>query len=823
MILEKALQEINSRYTESITDLKLTGKIERAGEKDHVWYVFRTWTYKSQEYQQVVYGSWRSSDQHTINSWSASQEDKNFKKSYETHVREQNVALELEKQKKHKLCREKWLPIYDRAKPIIHDYLKLKNITEPFKARTDHNNVLLIPAYHPDKFVGVQRILMNPITGKFEKKFSSGIEISQAYCKLTDQESEFIYIAEGFATAATIQMAFPAQMVVCAFNANNLWKVSRTIRQLHPNAKIIIAADKDHSHTGEKEAKKACKMTSQCIYKMPKFPSENPSWTDFNDLMIVTSLKEIQDQLIPDPDEFIIVTPLGYLESDYFYTSTKNNQIIKISASGHKNNTNMLQLAPLSWWMKNYAVVDEESGKAVINWTQVTSDMLEKCQSEGLFNPEKIRGVGVWDDGGKFVINNGEKVFPIQNPLSSYHYQKLFKSEHELTNEMSQEQLDLLLTGLMNIKYKNPKDYFYLASWVMQAQVFSILPWRFHLWLTGQRGNGKSEIIKWVSQMVPNSLLTANATEAGIRQKVKNNAMAVCFDESEPESGRMERVIDLARQMNTNNEAKSLRGTVSGQVIESNTQCIFLMGSIQTANLNAADLSRFFVIEIEPPKGQTADEFDELSTIFKLSAQNRSELFTTAFNRIPSILSSINVCKRHFREKYRLESRLADQLSTAVSCFWAFSSDQSVTAEILDGVISSYNLVQSDYIESNQTSDSEDCYKFIMNTAPDIRDHRNIGTMLRMALNEAESNIKEKSTFYLEMLSSMGIKVIDSKSFFVAANSEKLKKAMNGKWTDYARILRRDKDWCIEPRKTLRIKEYNAGSVTMGLVLKMPE
>jgi putative DNA primase/helicase len=814
MILEKALQEINSRYSESISDLKLTGKIERAGDKDHVWYVFRSWTYKSNEYQQIVYGSWRHSDQHTINSWGHASEDKGFKKAYEKHVREENVKLELEKQKKHKECREKWLPIYDKATPAVHEYLQHKNITQAFKSKVDHNNVMMVPAYHPDRFVGVQRIMMNPMTGKFEKKFSSGIEISGAYCQLTDKQSEFIFIAEGFATAATIQMAFPKMMVVCAFNANNLWKVSRTMRHLYPDSKIIIAADKDQSNTGEKEARKACKMTPQCIFVLPTFPSSNPAWTDFNDLMIVTSLDEVKTQLTPNRDDFITVTPLGLLESDYFYTSTKNNQIIKISASGHKNSSNLLQLAPLTWWMKHYAVVDEETGKATINWTQVTSDLFEKCQTAGLFNPEKIRGIGVWSDSGHYVLNDGQKVLPAPAPSSQYHYQKLFKSEHALTRELDQDELDYLMTGFMNIRYKNPKDYFYLSAWVMQAQIFSVLPWRFHLWLTGQRGNGKSEIIKWCADLCPNSILTMNATASGIRQKIKNNAMPVCFDESEPDSSRMDQILELARQMNTNNEAQVLRGTVSGDAIANNTQCVFLMGSIQTANLNTADASRFFIIEIEPPKGQTADEFDELSTIFKLLAKDKQNLFTTAFKRIPAILSSINVCKRHFREKYRLESRLADQLSTATACFWAYSSAEPITTEIMDDIIQTYRLVDSEYITDNQTSDSEACIHDLMTMEIDQRDQKTLAFCLR--LMHKSNNVDD----IVRYVGSHGMRYFpEKKQLFIASNSDKISSKMK-KFPGYSRILSRDKSICVNPRTRQRVDGF--GNV-WGIVIQVAD
>lgn len=826
MIIENAIQEINNRYAEKITALTLDGKIHRSGDKDHVWYVGHTWEYKGNSYSQINYGSWRQGDQHTINSWDSSlNKDRNFIKNYKKHVQESNAKLEMEKQRKHKDCREKWKPIFARSTGgKLHSYLDYKGINDPYISRVDQNDVLLIPVYNSSGLVGVQRIFKNELTGKFEKRFSSGIEIEYGFCPLTKVSSEVIYVSEGFATAASIQMAFPTNQSVCVFNAGNIPKAIKELRKIKPDCRIVICADRDKNGVGEKYARQAQKQNANIVIRVPQFGIKNDAWSDFNDLHQFEGIDKVREQLAIDRLDFTELHCLGYMESEYYYSSSDNNQIIRISASGHSNVLNMLQLIPVEWWKKTYGIKDEESDNVIVPWKEVASKLMDQCRQAGLFNPEKVRGIGVWEDGSHFIVNNGQEILPKVNPISQYHYQKLVKSEHALSRELDQEELDYLLTGFMNIHYKNKKDYLYLSAWIIQAQIFSVLPWRFHLWLTGQRGNGKSEIVKWCSQLVPNSLLTMNATAAGIRQELKNNARAICFDESEPDSGRIDGIMELARQMSTNSEAKVLRGSAHGDAIRTNTQCLFLMGSIQTVNFNSADASRFFVVEITPPKDQTAEQFDELSTVFSLISKDKANLFTTAFNAIPSILSSINICKRHFRDHYRMESRLADQLSAAVACFWVYSSRKAITTAQLDDIVEAYGLIQSDYMESNQSQDSESCYHDIMNCNPDIRENKTLARIIEQVMvNQSKPDYGDgNSCQFTALLSSLGIRVLDKKKLFLASNSAKLKKIVP-KWSDYARILTRDKEYCIEPRKNCQIKGYNAGSVTKGIIIKMPE
>mgnify|MGYP002780885280 CR=1 FL=1 len=275
-IIEKALHEINTRFGENLTALVLDGKIQRGGKKDHVWYVGNEWTYNGQIYQSVKYGSWKQAGEYLVKSWDSEIEsNKNWRKKYQDHTREAKAALDLTRQEKQEKCRLKWTPIFNNAekgKPD-HEYLKLKGITELYTAKNPSGNILLVPAYNAVKgMVGVQRIFKDQdpeseTNGQWVKRFSSGIEIKGAFCPLKPfRNSEYCYVAEGFATAASIQLAFPDIPAICVFNAGNILPAIEHIRAINPKIKIMIAADKDQpDKKGEKAGEKYAILASASV------------------------------------------------------------------------------------------------------------------------------------------------------------------------------------------------------------------------------------------------------------------------------------------------------------------------------------------------------------------------------------------------------------------------------------------------------------------------------------------------------------------------------------------------------------------------------
>ncbi|HHP1622032.1 TPA: toprim domain-containing protein, partial [Klebsiella pneumoniae] len=61
------------------------------------------------------------------------------------------------------------------------------------------------------------------------------------------ESPETVIIAEGLATALSVHQMHPEALAVVAVDAGNLLSVAQLMRQKHPNARIIIAADNDQS------------------------------------------------------------------------------------------------------------------------------------------------------------------------------------------------------------------------------------------------------------------------------------------------------------------------------------------------------------------------------------------------------------------------------------------------------------------------------------------------------------------------------------------------------------------------------------------------
>src|SRR6185369_2333240 len=118
---------------------------------------------------------------------------------------------------------------------------------------------------------------------------------------LADAPDGPICIVEGYATGASVHQA-TGWATVCARNAGNLIPVAQSIRKLHPNRAIIIAADNDQfteGNPGITKATAAAKPISGTVV-YPQFSDESLEHkpTDWNDLHQLTGLAEVKRQIV---------------------------------------------------------------------------------------------------------------------------------------------------------------------------------------------------------------------------------------------------------------------------------------------------------------------------------------------------------------------------------------------------------------------------------------------------------------------------------------------------------------------------------------------
>jgi len=158
-----------------------------------------------------------------------------------------------------------------------HPYLAAKQV-EPFCLR-QFNDLLMVPLVDESGLVNIQFIQPDGT-----KRFYKGSKTKGVYCPIgTMEDASVLYIAEGWATGATVHMLTGAP-VACAMNAGNLLPVAMLMRAKYPNLHMCIAGDNDANatpNTGAIAAREAA-VAIHAEVMLPEFP-QGHSGTDWND------------------------------------------------------------------------------------------------------------------------------------------------------------------------------------------------------------------------------------------------------------------------------------------------------------------------------------------------------------------------------------------------------------------------------------------------------------------------------------------------------------------------------------------------------------
>ena len=175
--------------------------------------------------------------------------------AFARRMSEAKAARDAEQARKHEVAADVVDQIWSDcigASPD-HPYLRRKGIA-PHGARVTGDGRLVVPLYDAD---GTMASLQY-IDSDGGKLYHPGGQTGGKFWVLgLMDEPGSIYVAEGFATAATIHQA-TSRPVIVAYSASNLVPVTGTLRALHPVSDLVIVADHDKSGVGQRYAEQAC-------------------------------------------------------------------------------------------------------------------------------------------------------------------------------------------------------------------------------------------------------------------------------------------------------------------------------------------------------------------------------------------------------------------------------------------------------------------------------------------------------------------------------------------------------------------------------------
>jgi len=325
------------------------------------------------------------------------------------------------------------------------------------------------------------------------------------------------------------------------------------------------------------------------------------------------------DRLPPDCP----VAPLGVDGKAAYFVDTLG-QLIGVSTSewGKKILLQLFMMTPnyLEWAWPKF------SQKGGINGVEVDAAcacLLKAAGQRGLFQPiDRVRGRGAWtDDYGRLIWHSGDRLYVVDDGgLQSSppgEIDGLFYPTRPLTMEPWPEPVDheetpaqQIFADLCTWAWGRSLDPLIVLGGIGCMMVGGALPWRPHLFITGDKGVGKTELQRLVKRVLLSALHDCgNTTEAGVRQRLGLDTLPVYVDEMEAseDNRRVMAIVELARLASSGQ--RLFRGGADHKGIEFQARSTFFMSGIIPPPIKPQDKSRIVMVDLgklkdvgEPPR-----------------------------------------------------------------------------------------------------------------------------------------------------------------------------------------------------------------------------
>jgi putative DNA primase/helicase len=508
---------------------------------------------------------------------------------------------------------------------------------------------------------------------------------------------------------------------------------------------------------------------------------------------------------------------LGHDMGTFYYLSHASRQVVELNSRGH-NKIDLLQLAPLDWWMRMFPGKDDD---AAVNWLFAANSLIQHSLRR-VFDPADIRGRGSWLDNGTVVYHAGDCLMVRNMPhaLSSWQsefvYQRAKRIKVEPVPPAGARDAARLIELTRCLNLKNPIDHLLLAGWLVCAPICGVLDWRPHIWITGPSGSGKTWLIERIIRPLLGNMalyVQSNTTEAGIRQSLGCDALPVMFDEAETENQRdlqrFQQILILARQASRDSGGRIVKGTAGGQAQAFHVRSSFCFSSIGVAATQRADLSRITALELFKRHGEdAAAQWDTLIAHWEATAAS-AEWCAAIRNRAIDLAETIaanahtfaTACTRHLGAQ-----RDGDQIGALLAGAFALTSGRKITPEQAAEWCAKQDW--STFAQNESDMDEKQCLACLLSGLVEHDDggrrvRRSIGEIITIALDHKRPDHERKTA--RETLERHGVG-IRRDGIDVSNSLSELKRifadtTFAGKWSDQLKRL--------DGAKTLAASHFN--------------
>lgn len=421
------------------------------------------------------------------------------------------------------------------------------------------------------------------------------------------------------------------------------------------------------------------------------------------------------------------ICPLGFDKGTYYYLPATTCQITAIGASNHNKQT-LLGLASMRWFSRHFTRLTQ-AGNPTTDWVAAADALLRACEKRGVFTADAVRGRGAWWEGSDIVYHLGNGLWNASTGTTtslterrpSHIYEQCASIPLGQTNPLSASESRVVHEVFARLLWQNKLSATLLAGWCLIAPICGALQWRPHIWITGDRGSGKSWVLSQIHRLThpARTLQIAGSTsEAYIRQQLKSDALPVLYDESEGQTAagreRLASMIELLRGASSEGAGKIGRGGPNGRSVAYNIRSCFALSSIYVNLKEAADFSRISILQLGTNVGQRPDEWrkTERLAIETFTPAFSDRLLLRGMSRVPMIQESAYVIASVVRARELGDQRLADQTSILLAGAWSLMRETAITAPQAEKLIESFNWEA--ITEDTAENDSANCLRYLV-------------------------------------------------------------------------------------------------------------
>ena len=232
------------------------------------------------------------------------------------------------------------------------------------------------------------------------------------------------------------------------------------------------------------------------------------------------------------------------------------------------------------------------------------------------------RGIGIWGDGEKIIINTGKELviydgeLHIQRTpvLSRYLYtfnNEWVDGEKLLSTKSSLEEVfEEVRTKVSQWRFKHEEMIDDLTCLVLLAPFQTLMYWRPWVYLKGARGTGKTTFFVEVLERLyrPLTIRVDKTTAYGLVQALSGTGKIALIDEFEPDR-RTREVLEVLKLTNERQGGVVLRGTTSAHHLELKIHHLPFLASIKTSFLDTAQLTRTIIFELVSHRNKRLNMF----------------------------------------------------------------------------------------------------------------------------------------------------------------------------------------------------------------------